>query len=349
MISRTDFRYETTSIIKEILGTANRALTCTVMLMALGTTCVFAQQQQQQQGAQPPQQAGQQQGAQQQQQQPEFIKKGQQLVREGKLEDALALYRQEIANPANALQAQVAAGVVLDLMGRSAEARQHFTKAIETAATPQAKASVQRRMAMSYAFEGDCQGSARFAQQVFDYQVSQKNFFQQGEIANELARVCLEAGDVNTAEKWYKTGYEMGLKEPDITPVRVALWKFRWEHAQARMAARRNQKDAAWKHVAAAKAILDENPEMAKDQMIYYPYLRGYVAFYTGDYNTALTEFQQANQDDAFIQALIAQTYEKLGQKEKAMEFYRKAAQVTSHNPPGAYARPLARKKLGIK
>lgn len=342
MISTTDFRHRTTSIIKEAAGMTCRTATFMVMLL-LGATCVFAQQQPQTQ----PQGAQQQQGG--QQQQPEFIRKGQQLVREGKMDEALALYRQEFKNAENAVQAQVAAGVVLDLMGRSSEARQHFTKAIETAATPQAKASAQRRMAMSYAFEGDCQGAARFAQQVFDYQVSQKNFFQQGEIANELARVCLEAGDVNTAEKWYRTGYEMGLKEPDIKPARVALWKFRWEHAQARLAARRNQKDAAWKHVAAAKAILDANPEMAKDQLIFYPYLRGYVAFYTGDYNAALTEFQQANQEDAFIQALIAQTYEKLGQKDKAMEFYRKAAQVTSHNPPGAYARPLARKKLGMK
>jgi tetratricopeptide (TPR) repeat protein len=315
-------------------------------MLLLCVTSLVAQQQQQ------PQQSGQQQQQPQQSSQPpqpEFIKKGQQLTREGKLEEALAIYRQEFSNAANGVQAQVAAGVVLDLLGRGAEARQNFTKAIEAAATPQAKASIQRRMAMSYAFEGDCQGAARFAQQVFDYQVAQKNFFQQGEIANELARVCLEAGDVDTAEKWYKTGYETGLKEPDIKPARVALWKFRWEHAQARIAARRNRKDAAWKHVAAAKAILDQNPEMAKDQMIFYPYLRGYVAFYSGDYNTALTELQQANQEDAFIQALIAQSYEKLGQNDKAMEFYRKAAQVTSHNPPAAYARPLARKKLGMK
>lgn len=320
-----------TTIIKEVMRVATRTIVCAVFMLLLGITCLMAQQQQ---SSQP---------------QPEFIKKGQQLTREGKLEEALALYRKESSNAENVFQAQIAAGVVLDLMGRSSEARQQFAKAIESASTPQAKANAQRRMAMSYAFENDCQGAARFAQQVFNYQTSQKNFFQQGEIANELARVCLEAGDVNTAEKWYRTGYEAGLQEPDIKPERVALWKFRWEHAQARIAARRNRKEEALKHVTAAKALLDQNPEMAKDQMIFYPYLVGYVAFYTGDYKTALTELQKANQDDAFIQALIGQTYEKLGQKEKAMEFYRKAVLVTSHNPPAAYARPLAKKKLGMK
>ncbi|HKS28082.1 MAG TPA: hypothetical protein VJS44_09695 [Pyrinomonadaceae bacterium] len=328
------------AFIKDALSRAAHVTASALLMLTLGVAFLFAQQQQPQQ--QPAQQGN-------QPQQPEFIRRGQQLTREGKLEEALALYRQESGNTANAVQAQVAAGIVLDLMGRGAEARQYFTKAIEAAATPQAKANVQRRMAMSYAFEGDCPGAARFAQQVFDYQVGQKNFFQQGEIANELARVCLEAGDVNTAEKWYKTGYDAGLQEPDIKPARVALWKFRWEHAQGRIAARRNQKEAALRHVTAAKAILDQNPEMAKDQLIFYPYLVGYVAYYTGDYNTALAELQKANQEDAFIQALIAQTYEKLGQKEKAMEFYRKAFQVTSHNPPAAYARPLARRKLGMK
>ena len=60
----------------------------------------------------------------------------------------------------------------------------------------------------------------------------------------------------------------------------------------------------------------------------------------------ALEDLQKANQNDAFIQCLIGQTYEKSGEKGKAMEFYRKAAATTAHNPPGAYARPFARKKL---
>ena len=122
------------------------------------------------------------------------------------------------------------------------------------------------------------------------------------------------------------------------------LWEFRWEHAQARIAARRGDKAGAQKHVAAAKAILDKgtNPQQAP----FFPYLAGYVAFYLGDYKTALDELQKSNQNDPFIQCLIGQTYEKLGDKEKALEYYKKAAGTTAHNPPGAYARLFARKKV---
>jgi predicted Zn-dependent protease len=118
------------------------------------------------------------------------------------------------------------------------------------------------------------------------------------------------------------------------------------EHALARLAARRNQPKVAQEHVAAARAILDGNPEMAKDQEIYFPYLTGYVALYGGDAKTALADLQKARQDDPFIQLLIAQAYEKLGDREQAMAFYRKAASTTAHNPPAAFARPLALKKL---
>lgn len=285
---------------------------------------------------QPPQQ--------QQQQQPEFVRQGQQLMRDGKLEEALALYRQNLQTSPDSLPAMNAAGVVLDLMGQGAEARKYFAKAIELAPAPDRKAAAQRAMAMSWAFEGDCKKTLEYQQEVLDYYVSVKDFFQQGEIADEGARVCLDAGDWKTALKWYQMGHDAGLQQPDIKPDRQDLWAFRWEHAQGRIAARRDRKEEAQKHVVAAKAILDKgtNPTQAP----FLPYLAGYVALYTGDAKTALDELQKANQNDPFIQCLIAEAYEKLNEKDKAMEFYRKASTTTAHNPAGAYARRVTRKKL---
>jgi tetratricopeptide (TPR) repeat protein len=279
-----------------------------------------------------------------QQQQPEFVKEGQQLIREGKPDDALALYRKTLQTSPDSLPANIAAGSVLDLMGKGEEARKYFSKAIEVADTPEHKAGAQRAMAMSYAFEGSCKKTIEYEQHVFDFYGSVKNFFQLGEIADEAARVCIDSGDLDAAQKWYKIGHDAGLKEPDIKPARQVLWNFRWEHAQARIAARRGDQADAQKHVAAAQAILDKGtiPEQAD----FLPYLKGYVAFYVGGYKAALEELGKANQNDPFIQCMIGETYEKLGDKDKAMEFYRKASTASSHNPPAAYAVPFARKKL---
>lgn len=289
-------------------------------------------------------------------QQPEGIRKAQQLMRDGKTEEALAAVRAQLAASPDSPQVATAAGNLLDLMGRGADARKAFQKAIDLGATPAAKANAERAMAMSYAFESDCQDTARYEQMVFDYWVTRTSadphnaYYQQGEMADEAARVCIDSGDLDTAYKYYKMGYDAGIQEPDIPAGRRLLWDFRWEHAQARIAARRGNAAEARKHVAAAEAAVDKmaaaDAGLANQQKQFVPYLTGYVAFYGGDYKTALADFQKASANDPFIQCMIGETYEKLGDKDKAMEAYRRAASTTAHNPPAAYARPFARKKV---
>ncbi len=280
--------------------------------------------------------------AQPQQGQPEFARRGMQLLRDGKLAEAEALYKAELAKTPDSSPANSAMGNLMDLLGKSGEAKRFFAKAIETAPTPAAKAAAQRSMAMSYAFDNDCANTVKYERMVYNYWVTEKNYYQQGEMLTEAARVCIEAGKFDEAEKLYKEGYEIGIHEPE----RLTLWKFRLEHALGRLAARRGDKAEAMKHVAAAKAVLDSDVEMAKQQAVFYPYLTGYVALFTGDAKTAVGDLEKANTADPFIQCLTAQAYEKLGEKDKAMELYKKAATTTAHNPPAAYAKWFTAKKL---
>jgi tetratricopeptide (TPR) repeat protein len=122
------------------------------------------------------------------------------------------------------------------------------------------------------------------------------------------------------------------------------LWVFRWEHAQARIAARRGKVEEAQQHVAAAKVALDKTNNA--DQARFFPYLTGYVAFYTGDYKTAIADLQKADQRDPLILALLGESYEKSGDRSKAMDYYRKVLASNAHNPTNAFARPLANRKL---
>jgi len=290
---------------------------------------------------------------------PEAARPAQSLIREGKLDEALAIYKKALETAPDSLPLRSALGTLLDLMGQSAEAHAQFARSIELAATPDAKAQQQRALAMSYAFAGDCGNTVKHEQLVIAYWVSREKddpgnaSYQEGEMADEAARVCIDNGDLDAAAKWYQAGHDYGLEEPNITPVHRDLWEFRWEHAEARIAARRGSKAEAQKHVAAAKAILDKDDALAhgggrgESQAQFLPYLTGYVALYTGDYKTALDDLLKATQGDPFIQCLLGQTYEKLGEKDRAMECYRKAAATTAHNPPAAFARPFARKKLG--
>ena len=233
-------------------------------------------------------------------------------------------------------------GRQLDLDGKYSEARKDFRKALEMAPSQQAKAQAQRSLAVSYAFEGDCENAVKYEGPLYETYLASKSYFEAGETADELARLCIDAGDLGRASEWYRKGHEAGLNEPEAK--QKDLWNFRWEHAQARIAARRGNKAEAEKHVEAGKAILDkgDNPQQA----LFFPYLLGYVAFYSGDFQTALAEFQKANQNDPFILVMIAQTYEKQGDHQHAQEYYGKALASNAHNPPNAFAHPLAKKKL---
>ncbi|HEX5473450.1 MAG TPA: tetratricopeptide repeat protein [Vicinamibacterales bacterium] len=275
----------------------------------------------------------------------DLVRQGQQQQRQGHLDAALSAYRQALAAAPDSYQANYQAGAVLDLLGRYDAARPRFQKAIDVAPTPQNKVSAQRGMAVSYGFTRDCKDAEKYEAQAYQYFLSVKDYYNVGEMADELARLCLEANDLDTAQSWYRKGHTQGLLQPDITPARKDLWAFRWESALARVAARRGRKEEAQKHVAAAKAILDRgtNPSQAP----FFPYLTGYVAFYAGDYKTALADLQKGNQGDPFVLALIAQSYDALGGAANAKAAYEQIMTITVHNPTAAYARPIARKALG--
>jgi len=248
----------------------------------------------------------------------------------------------------------------LDREGQHAEARAIFQRLIDEGPDPAARAAAQRRMAMSYGFEGDCAHAVKYHEMVIAYWVTreqaepQNAFYQQGEMANESARVCIDAGELATAERMYRRGYELGLKEPEPREHPKSLWDYRLAHALGRLAARRGDQAEAQRQVAEARRILDGDPEMAENQERFFPYLAGYVALYTDDLATAEAELTKAvamrgNDRDPFMHCLLAMTYEKTGQRETARALYQKAYEMaTAHNPPSAFARPFARRKLGL-
>jgi len=287
----------------------------------------------------------------------ELVKQGQKLAGEGKPDEAMVLYERALQINPDLYQAQLFMGAALDLQGKYDDARKHLAKAIELAPDEQAVQPL-RVMAVSYAFQCNTDKAAEYERRAFDLQYKWKKFADAAGTADELARIYLECGDFDNAFLWYQTGNLTALLTPNITPAEKDLWEFRWEAALARIAARKAQSDKppgakaqadkAVQHLGAAKAILDKNDN--PDQMRFYPYVAGYVAFYTGDYKNALAELQKANQQfdgkDPFMLVLLAQTYEKSGDKAQAIEYYKKVLTSNAHNPPNAFARPLAEKKL---
>src|SRR5437588_1893773 len=117
----------------------------------------------------------------------DLLRQGQQKLRDGKPDEALALYKQAVEKYPNLVAANNQTGVLLDLMGQTSEARKYFQKAIDAAATPQAKGQALRQMAMSFAFDNDCKQAEKYESQLYLMNLDAKDYFNAGETANELA------------------------------------------------------------------------------------------------------------------------------------------------------------------
>jgi tetratricopeptide (TPR) repeat protein len=234
---------------------------------------------------------------------------------------------------------------VLDLQGRYSEARTHLQLAIDGAAEPEMNQALSA-MAVSYAFEGNAGEAAQYYQRLFDRSMKAGAFDSAGGTANALGRVYLETGDFDNAEKWYRTGFETATKAPTITPAQKDLAEMRWHHAQARIAARRKQGDAARKHVQEVQAVIARG-RLDESQRAQSHHVAGYVAFHLGDYDRAIAELSKAGPDDPFILSLLAQAYEQRKDQAKARELYAAILKMSNHSLQMALSRPLAQRRLG--
>ena len=271
------------------------------------------------------------------------VKEAQKLIGSGNLDEAVKLLKEAVAAAPDSFAAHLLLGRALDLQGEHRAARQHFEHAIKHASDDDRNDALTA-MGISFAFESKADEAARYYQRAFDAQMQAKNRGGAAGFANALGRIYLESGDLADAERWYRTGYETAKQMPQQEGSTLALWDFRWHHALGRIAARRGRRAEALKHAEEARRALDQGN--LNNQRQFYPYLLGYIALYTKQYDEAIKQLEQADSEDPFVLALLAQAQQKLGSTAKAREYYQQVMAITDHNINNAFARPLARRAL---
>jgi tetratricopeptide (TPR) repeat protein len=270
----------------------------------------------------------------------ESLTQAEKLMQSGDVAGAITLLQATVKGAPQSADAHLALGRALDLEGDHKTARRHLEQAISLA-NDSSRNQALSAMGISWAFESKADEAARYYQRIFDAQTQAKDRGGAAGTANALGRIYLESGNLDKAEQWYRTGYETAKQIPELPENQIALWEMRWHNAQGRIAARRKNAAAAAEHAKEAKSALDKSGN--KNQQAFQPYLLGYIAFYGGHYKQAIDELLQGDQRDPFILGLIAQAHEKLGDREKAREFYGKVMAVPVHAINTAFARPKAR------
>lgn len=277
-----------------------------------------------------------------------LVKSGQALLAKGDVDAAVQQFRSAVAADPQRYDAHESLGRALDLQGNYADAREHLERAIALAQDQPWQAGQQNpkndalaHMAISFAFENRADDAARFYQREFDSQMQANDPTSAAATANALGRVYLEAKVLDKAEQWYRTGYETSKRLSNRSAADLTLWDMRWEHALGRIAARKGKRAQALEHAAAVERLLHKGGN--DPQRPAYPYLMGYVDFYTRHYREALASLQHADQNDPFVLGLVADTYDKLRDAQHAREYYEKVMASTAHSLNVAFTRPRAR------
>lgn len=262
------------------------------------------------------------------------------LLESGDVKGAITSLDRLVRASPRSFYARIALGRALDLDGRHADARRHLEEALKLA-PEQERTDALTTLGISYAFEAKADEAARYYQRAFDADVQRNDRGAAAGRANALGRIYLESGNLQKAEQWYTTGFETSRKIPELPASQAALWEMRRHNALGRIEARRGNGAGANEHVAAVKGLLG-TPGL-ENQRLFYPYLVGYIAFFAKQYQQAADELLRGDQSDPFVLGLIAQSYEKLGDRAKAGEYYRKVLALPLHSINSAFSRPQAR------
>jgi tetratricopeptide (TPR) repeat protein len=265
-------------------------------------------------------------------------------LNEGRRSEAAAIYREVLANSPTNFEANLGLGRILVVDGKPTEGRKHLEAALAAASDGQRNSTLSI-IAIAHVFEGNGAAAAKLYEQVFDSQLKANAISQAANSANALGRTLLETGNLDGAERWYRTGYDTAAKIQNVPLEEADIWEMRWRHAQGRIAARRKQFDAARGHLAAVESIVKKGT-LPDGQEVFAPQLAGYIEFYQGNYDAAIAALGKADQQDPFVLGLLAQSYEQKKDLTKAKELYAQVLARPGFSLQMALARPLATRRV---
>jgi tetratricopeptide (TPR) repeat protein len=274
----------------------------------------------------------------------QLVAEGRKMITSGKVDEGIASIDKALATDPKLFEGLLAKGIALDIKGDYRGGRKLLEDA-NAVAQDDARDPVFSAIAISYIFEGDVANAARYYQRLFDRYIAAGRFDTAAETANALARAYLETGDVGKADQWYTTAREHSKKLSGLPEDQVDLWTMRAHHAASRIASRKGDHKTAAREAEAVKQLVDKN-QMNGTQMPIYLYLTGYNALYAKKYDEAIAILSKADLRDPFILGLLAQAYDKKGDKANAKANYEKAVASTGHSLQNALMRPVAKKRL---
>lgn len=266
------------------------------------------------------------------------------LANQNKLDQARSHLDKAIKLDSQFVSAYLSRGAVLLNQGRYSLALKDYQHALSLVAEGPARINVLTSLGNCYAAMGNLAMSAKHYEEAISLAKKQNQLNNVPALYNALGRIALELGDLVAAHRAYHQGYEAAMAtmaEPD-----KPVWQARYWHARARILARVGEFASAMTYADKIKSLIEAGASPQAHLKEIHHYLLGYIYVLEGKYESAIEHLRQANENDAFIQLLMAQAYDGKGDKAEAERWYQKVLAYHGGGVSTVLARPVAERRM---
>jgi len=259
----------------------------------------------------------------------------------GRHEDAINHYNMAIEKNPNFDFSQQKIGTNLVFLGKHEEGRQAYRKAHKMATSAAARVSHMRIIAHSYLYEDKYDKALNALDEALQMSKQEKLPELTASIYSEKSDIYLSQGNLEKAQK-YADKSEKIIRESNLpdqvknTYIKKALFDKTLVKAMDQNFDEASQlADQYQEHV-----MKDSNPLDIET----YHALLGYIEFEKGEFDNAINEFKQADNENPHILYHIAVAYSQTGNNEEAAKYFDKIANWNEHSLEYALVRPKAQK-----
>ncbi|NQT96138.1 MAG: tetratricopeptide repeat protein [Candidatus Marinimicrobia bacterium] len=266
------------------------------------------------------------------------------LMKIGKYDESIEQYKKALSLNPNFVASHFGIATNLNFKGKHEDARKQLHELYEIARNDGERRAVNFTMAVSYIDEGNME---KALEEMNKQYVSNKEINDAAAMSGSLVfigNILFETGRFDEALAKYEAALKI-VVESDLSEEVKDNNKRGNLFNVARVMLKKGD-------IADAKAKSEEFHKQVKainnpNQIRLAHQLAGMIALEEQDYSLALTELQQASQQNPFNLFRMALAYKGSGDKEKAKEHFARAANFNAlNNPNQAYIRTKAQKML---
>ncbi len=266
------------------------------------------------------------------------------LMKMGRYEESIASYRKALEQNPNFVASHIGIATDYNLMGEHDRAREQLEQLYRIARNDGERRAAHFAMTVSYMDEGNVQSALEEQEKQFELA---KKIDDAAAMAGDLivmGNILLENGKPDAAAEKFRKSFET-MKESNLSPEVKENARRGYLYNMARVALKKQDLEEARGH---AEEFHREVTSVNNPLQIKLAHeLAGTIAMEEEDYERALEELRQANLQNPYNLYRISLVYGKKGEKEKAVEYCRRAARFNALNSLNhAYIRTRAENML---